>query len=131
MQNEAEHLKILKSGHMGTHMRVLSRTYPMNTNMTGFRWFSKIFAFFSLSREIHNLDLQPHRYCTLASTASAPRVTRCSLGLYWSRGMICAVSIIILIIILSFDIAPFPYKHAQRRITFHCQRIDVDIHIVN
>ena len=35
------------------------------------------------------------------------------------------------IIILSFDIAPFPYKHAQRRITFHCQRIDVDIHIVN
>ena len=39
--------------------------------------------------------------------------------------------IIIIIIILSFDIAPFPYKHAQRRITFHCQRIDVDIHIVN
>ena len=35
------------------------------------------------------------------------------------------------ITILSFDIAPFPYKHAQRRITFHCQRIDVDIHIVN
>ena len=34
-------------------------------------------------------------------------------------------------IILSFDIAPFPYKRAQRRITFHCQRIDVDIHIVN
>ena len=25
---------------------------------------------------------------------------------------------IIIIIILSFDIAPFPYKHAQRRITF-------------
>ena len=39
--------------------------------------------------------------------------------------------IIIIIIILSFDIAPFPYKHAQRRITFHCQRIDVDIQIVN
>ena len=37
--------------------------------------------------------------------------------------------IIIIIIILSFDIAPFPYKHAQRRITLHCQRIDVDIHI--
>ena len=35
--------------------------------------------------------------------------------------------IIIIIIILSFDIAPFPYKHAQRHITFHCQRIDVDI----
>ena len=33
--------------------------------------------------------------------------------------------------ILSFDIAPFPYKRAQRRITFLCQRIDVDIHIAN
>ena len=27
-------------------------------------------------------------------------------------------SVIIMIIILSFDIAPFPYKYAQRRITF-------------
>ena len=33
------------------------------------------------------LNLQPHRYCMLASTASAPRVTRCSLGLYWSRDL--------------------------------------------
>ena len=38
-------------------------------------------------REIHPLDPQPHRYCMLASTASAPRVTRCSLGLYWSRDL--------------------------------------------
>ena len=37
------------------------------------------------TREIHNLDPQPHRHCMLASTASAPRVTRCSLGKYWSR----------------------------------------------
>ena len=29
---------------MGTHLTVLSKSYPMNTNMTGFRWFSKIFA---------------------------------------------------------------------------------------
>ena len=29
---------------MGTHMRVLSKSYIMNTNMTGFYWFSKIFA---------------------------------------------------------------------------------------
>ena len=27
---------------MGTHLRVLSESYAMNTNMTGFRWFSKI-----------------------------------------------------------------------------------------
>ena len=24
---------------MGTHVRVLSKSYPMNTNMTGFRYF--------------------------------------------------------------------------------------------
>ena len=35
---------LLKPCHMGTYLRVLSESYPMNTNMTGFRWFSKIFA---------------------------------------------------------------------------------------
>ena len=45
--------------------------------------------------------------------------------------IIIIIVIIIIIIILSFGNAPFPYKHAQRRITFHCQRIYVDIHIVN
>ena len=42
---------------------------------------------FILNWEIHPLDPQPHRYCMLASMASAPRVTRCSLGLYWSRDL--------------------------------------------
>ena len=41
----------------------------------------------SYTREIHPLDMQPQRYCMLASTASAPRVTRCSLGLYWSHDL--------------------------------------------
>ena len=27
--------KLLKPWHMGTHLRVLSESYPMNTNMTG------------------------------------------------------------------------------------------------
>ena len=26
---------------MGTHLRVLSESSPINTNMTGFRWYSK------------------------------------------------------------------------------------------
>ena len=26
---------------MGTHLKVLSKSYPMNTNMAGFRWFQK------------------------------------------------------------------------------------------
>ena len=30
---------------MGTHPRILSESFLMNTNMTGFRWFSKIFMF--------------------------------------------------------------------------------------
>ena len=34
--------KWLKPWHVGTHLRVLSESYPMNTNVTGFRWFSKI-----------------------------------------------------------------------------------------
>ena len=33
--------KWLKPWHIGTHMRVLIENYLMNTNMTGFRWFSK------------------------------------------------------------------------------------------
>ena len=36
--------KCLKPLQMGTHLKVLSESFPMNTNMTGFRWFSKIFA---------------------------------------------------------------------------------------
>ena len=55
---------------------------------------------FHALREIHPLDSQPHRHCTLAPRACAPRVTRCSLRKYWSRDffqkdagrMICAVS---------------------------------------
>ena len=35
--------KWLKPWQMGTHMRVLSESYPMSTNMTGFRWFSEVF----------------------------------------------------------------------------------------
>ena len=36
-------------------------------------------------REIHNLDPQPHRHGMLAPKPSAPRVTRCHLGKYWSH----------------------------------------------
>ena len=34
--------KWLKPWQMGTHLRVLSESYPMNINITAFRWFSKI-----------------------------------------------------------------------------------------
>ena len=31
-----------KPCHMGTHLRVLSKSYLMNTNMAVFRWFRKL-----------------------------------------------------------------------------------------
>ena len=36
--------KGLKLWHIGTHLIVLSESYPMNTDMAGFKWFSKIFV---------------------------------------------------------------------------------------
>ena len=36
--------KGLEPWHIGTHLRVLNESYQINTNMTGFRWFSKIFC---------------------------------------------------------------------------------------
>ena len=36
--------KLLKPWHMGTHLKVLSESYPMNSNITGLRWFSVIFV---------------------------------------------------------------------------------------
>ena len=43
--------KWLKPWHMGTHLRVLSKGFPMNTNLTGFRWFSTIFASLCFGRK--------------------------------------------------------------------------------
>ena len=40
--------KTLETCHVGTHLRELRESFPMNTNMTGFRWFSKNFVFSSL-----------------------------------------------------------------------------------
>ena len=37
---------------MRIHMRVLSESYPMNTNMTGFRWFKKNLCIVVLRTEV-------------------------------------------------------------------------------
>ena len=53
IENDAKNLKkYLKPWHMGTHLRALRESYPMNTNMTGFRCFSKIFAFLRFGQVI-------------------------------------------------------------------------------
>ena len=43
------------------------------------------FTKFTCGREIHSLDPQPHRHSMLVPRVCAPRVTRCSLGKYWSH----------------------------------------------
>ena len=40
-----------------------------------------------ISREIHPLDPQPNRHSMLVPRVCAPRVTRFSLGRYWSRDL--------------------------------------------
>ena len=50
--------KWLKSWNMGSHMGVLSECYPMNTNVTGFRWFSKVFASLCLGLKSCSLSLK-------------------------------------------------------------------------
>ena len=43
IQNDAKQLKKWpKPWHIVTHLIVLSKVYPMNTNTTRFRWFSKL-----------------------------------------------------------------------------------------
>ena len=45
IQNDAKSMKNSpKPWHMGTHLKVLTESFLMSTNMTGFRCFSKIFA---------------------------------------------------------------------------------------
>ena len=68
-------------------VRKLPVTWSWPEVFTGHPVASNTYNWLVTTREIHPLDPQPHRYCMLASTASAPRVTRCSLGLYWSRDL--------------------------------------------
>ena len=53
--------KKLKTLHVGTHLRVLSESFPMNTNMAGFRWFSKIilslWTYVALALEVFTGDI--------------------------------------------------------------------------
>ena len=58
--------KLLKPWHMGTHLRVPSESYPMNTNTTGFRLFSE---FRSISISIKGSAPIAKYFTTLALTA--------------------------------------------------------------
>ena len=52
MQNNR---KNMKPWHTGIHLKVLIESYPMNTNMTGLRWFSNIFASLWMGESIFSI----------------------------------------------------------------------------
>ena len=63
-----------------------SLVWILNVSMFPSRngWFYAICWDYPYTREIHPLDPQPHRHSMLVPSVCAPRVTRCSLGKYWS-----------------------------------------------
>ena len=77
----------LVHGYMGTHLRALRvrESYPMNTNMTGFRWFSKIFGRYaptslSLYSHFHKIYFSK-LYCDKSSLMAKAGKTTVSLSL--------------------------------------------------
>ena len=48
-QKTCKMAETLANGYSSDDLRVLSESYPMNTNMTWVKWFSKIFAFLCLT----------------------------------------------------------------------------------
>ena len=50
---------------MGAHLRVLAESFPMNTNMTGFRWFLKIFAALWLGQKQGRIQPEKLSYAPL------------------------------------------------------------------
>ena len=52
IQNDAKKLKNDRNPHMSTHLRELSESYPMNTNMTVFRCFFKNLCNFVFSAKV-------------------------------------------------------------------------------
>ena len=61
---------------MGTHLRVLSESYPMDTNMTGFRWFPNILRSCALDDSIVSaLEGLKEKYTPLISRFPADLVS--------------------------------------------------------
>ena len=58
--------KWLKPWRIGTHLRALSESYPMNTNMSGFRWFSKIAVSLCFGQSSLSIGLDNY-YCNFIS----------------------------------------------------------------
>ena len=70
--------KWLKPWHMGIHLRDLGESFLMNTNMTGFGWFSKIIDVLGLSWHVVNECLYNHVLADVQSTGEGIKCLYCS-----------------------------------------------------
>ena len=73
----------LKSWHMGTHLRVLSESFPMNTNTTGFSWFSKILRPTALDEGSLNNGRVEMGCCSLLPLWFGPYVGLSLINIHW------------------------------------------------
>ena len=64
--------KLLKPWHMGTHPRVPSESSPINTNMTGFRWFLKIYVFLCFGQSSLSIGRVDKKITDIDPRASPP-----------------------------------------------------------
>ena len=62
---------------MGTHLRVLSESYPMNTNKIGFQCFSKIFVWTKVALTLEGLTLPEFDSSKVVSHLSLNLVKAC------------------------------------------------------
>ena len=74
---------------MGTHQRVLSESYPMNTNMTGLRWFSNLLCPYDWTKVVSTLEgLTLPMLRLLSSKAQGHKdfgkpSKHCHVGIHW------------------------------------------------
>ena len=120
--------KWLKPWHMRTHLRVLSESYQMNTNMTGFKCFSKIFvslcfgwkkplhsnlSFSKISQEQHKINLS---FSLFPSTRCVNREKEIEVAKAMTRLQDCSPADMNIQQKLCLDVSPggatFPYQQA-------------------
>ena len=79
------YIKPLKLYNMPTGNQVGSLLCKFHLVFHAMKGVLYILIIVSFVREIHSLDPQPHRHSMLVPRVCAPRVTRSSLGKYWSH----------------------------------------------
>ena len=76
---------------MGTHLRVLIKSFPMSTNMAGFRRFSKIFASLCFGKSSLSIGRVGSTQCLSITKCSwdFPGIPRIMLEFSWKSHLLC------------------------------------------